>query len=186
MKPVETGCASRDGELIALDAIALQAAAQCGASIELICPYRYAAPLAPAAAAERDGLDHPDLRRIRSAFKQLARDSEVMLVEGAGGIAVPITWRENYADLALILELELILVVANRLGCLNSAVLSLDYAARRGVRIKGYVLNNAEPERSPASCTNADSLQHLTSVPCLGRVNHGETVPAEIYQRVIS
>jgi dethiobiotin synthetase len=186
MKPVETGCASRDGELMALDALALQTAAQCGASIELICPYRYASPLAPAAAADLDGLDPPDLRRILSAFKQLARNSDIMLVEGAGGIAVPITWRENYADLALVLDLELILVVANHLGCLNSAVLSLDYAARRGVRIKGYILNKAEQERSPASRTNARSLERLTSVPCLGSLNYGELVPAEIYQRLIS
>jgi dethiobiotin synthetase len=108
-----------------------------------------------------------------------------MLVEGAGGIAVPITWRENYADLALALDLELILVVANRLGCINSATLSLDYAARRGVIIKGYILNDVDAERSIAATTNARSLERLTSVPYLGEVHHGEAISTEMCRRVI-
>ena len=186
MKPAETGCELRDGELAALDAIALRDAAESRAPLDLICPYRYAAPLAPAAAADLADRPAPDLGRIAHAYERLAANSDIMLVEGAGGLAVPITWRENYADLALALDLELILVVPNRLGCLNGAVLSLDYAARRGVRIKGYVLNDLEAELSPAARTNARSMERLTRVQFLGEVHYREPLPQEICRRMLS
>ncbi|MBI3758760.1 MAG: dethiobiotin synthase [Deltaproteobacteria bacterium] len=234
MKPAETGCELHDGELLALDALALRTAAhpnhtrpadtqsdaarrdntqsrdgeplaldvlvsRCGAhsddadsddtqsevAIDLICPYRYATPLAPAAAAIVEGIDPPDLRRIASIHERLSANCDVTLVEGAGGLAVPITWRENYADLALALDLELILVVANRLGCINATVLSISYATQRGVRIKGYILNDIEAEPSPAALTNAHSLETLLPGLCLGAMKYRQPLPAEILPRLL-
>ena len=186
MKPAETGCELHDGQLTALDAVALRAAAESNDAIDLLCPYRYFAPLAPAAAAVLEGVEPPDLKRIAAIYQRLAADREVMLVEGAGGIAVPLTWRENYADLALALGLELILVVGNRLGCINATVLSLNYAAQRGVSIKGYILNDLEAESSPAAQTNARSLESLLPGRCLGVIGYRHPLPAEICERVLS
>jgi dethiobiotin synthetase len=186
MKPAETGCVPHDGELMALDALALRAAAESNAAIDLICPYRYAAPLAPAAAALADACEPPDLSRIEAAYAQLAADSDVMLVEGAGGLAVPITWRQNYADLALALDLELILVVANRLGCINATILSLAYAVQRGMHIKGYILNDITTEYSAAALTNAHSLETLLPGQCLGVMKYNDSLSAEICRRVLS
>src|SRR5260370_305299 len=149
MKPAEPGCESVSGELIAADALALRAAANTTDPLEMISPYRYATPLAPAAAAETEGREAPDMTQIRRCYEQLAAKNDVMLVEGAGGLAVPLTWSENYADLARALDLDLILVVNNRLGCLNAALLSLNYATGRGLRVAGYILNNATGETSP-------------------------------------
>jgi len=184
MKPAETGCVVQGGELTALDAMALRAAAKSKAADDLICPYRYAAPLAPAAAAVVDGREPPDFSRIEAAYARLAADSDVMLVEGAGGLAVPITWRQNYADLALAIDLELILVVANRLGCINTTILSLAYAAQRGLHIKGYILNDLESEYSAAGQTNAHSLETLLPGRCLGVVKYKGGVSAEICERI--
>jgi len=186
MKPAETGCEWREGGLVPLDAIALRTAAMAGDPLDLICPYRYATPLAPAVAAEIEGCAAPALTRIRRCHEQLFAGYDLMLVEGAGGLAVPITWRENYADLALALDLWLILVVNNRLGCLSGAVLSLDYAARRGVRIAGYILNDAAREESPATRSNADSLLRLTTVRCLGWLRHGAAVPLDMCRAALS
>jgi len=186
MKPAETGCVAHDGELAALDAIALRGAAESNDAIELVCPYCYVTPLAPAAAAFIEGLEPPELRRIAAIYERLAADRDVMLVEGAGGLAVPLTWRENYADLALALDLELILVVGNRLGCINATVLSLAYAAQRGVRIKGYILNDLETEYSPAAQTNARSLESLLPGQCLGAMKYKHPLPAEVCKRVLS
>jgi dethiobiotin synthetase len=186
MKPAETGCESYAGELIAADAIALRAAANTSDPLQLISPYRYATPLAPAAAAEAEGREPPDMAQIRRCYEQLAATNDAMLVEGAGGLAVPITWTENYADLSLALDLHLILVVNNRLGCLNGAVLSLDYAARRGVRVAGYILNDAAGENSPAARTNAASMRRIIAIPCLGEVGHHTPVPLEMCRRVLS
>lgn len=186
MKPAETGCVPSCGDLIALDAVALRAAAESNAEIDLICPYRYAVPLAPAAAALVEGREPPDLDRIEAAYAQLARDNDVMLVEGAGGLAVPITWRHNYADLALAIDLELLLVVANRLGCINSTLLSLAYAAQRGLRVKGYILNDIETELSAAAQTNAHSLERLLPNQCLGTLKYKGSLSDEICRMVLS
>jgi dethiobiotin synthetase len=186
MKPAETGCVARDGEMMALDAIALRAAAVSNDAIELICPYRYATPVAPAAAAVVEDREPPDLRRIAAIYDRLAADRDVMLVEGAGGIAVPLTWSENYTDLARSLNLELILVVGNRLGCINGTLLSLEYAANRGVRVRGYILNDLEPESSPAAETNAQSLESLLPGRCLGAMRYGHPLSVETGERVLS
>ena len=61
-------------------------------------------PLAPAAAAEIENRVAPDMAQIRRCYEQLAASNDLMLVEGAGGLAVPIAWGENYADLARALD----------------------------------------------------------------------------------
>jgi dethiobiotin synthetase len=186
MKPAETGCVPCGGNLIAPDAVALRAAAESNEGIDLVCPYRYAVPLAPAAAALVEGREPPDLDRIETAYAQLAHDKDVMLVEGAGGLAVPITWRHNYADLALAIGLELILVVPNRLGCINGTVLSLSYAAQRGLQVKGYILNDIETECSAAARTNAHSLERLLPDQCLGVMKFDGSLSDEICRIVLA
>jgi dethiobiotin synthetase len=185
MKPAETGCQPGADGLQPADAIALRASASAGHPLEVICPYRYSSPLAPAAAAEIDGLAPPDPEQIRRLFERIATDSDVVLVEGAGGIAVPLTWNFNYADLAAAIDLEVILVVANRLGCLNSALLSIEYARRRHLRVNGYILNDTEPLASPAARSNAESLRRLTAVPALGSVRYKEPLPLAIVGQVL-
>jgi dethiobiotin synthetase len=185
MKPVETGCAERGGELIAADAEALNAGSFANWPMELVCPYRYRAPLAPPAAAEADGAPPPDLERIVDAYRRIETNADVTIVEGAGGLMVPITWEQNYADLARRLDLELVLVIANRLGALNAALLTLDYAARRAIRIAGYVFSDVEPGSSPAMATNPRSLAQLTTVDCLGHTRHKAPLDPAIVQRLL-
>lgn len=185
MKPVETGCAERDAALVAADAEALNAGSFANWPMELVCPYRYRAPLAPPAAAEADGAPAPDPERIVDAYRRIEASADVMIVEGAGGLMVPITWHENYADLALRLDLELVLVVANRLGALNATLLTLDYATRRGMRIAGYALSDVEPGSSPAMATNPRSLARLTAVTCLGHTRHKAPLDPAIIQHLL-
>jgi len=180
MKPVETGV-----ETTPMDAAALKASSGSQHALDLICPFRYRTPLAPAAAAEAENLPAPDLSRIKSSFNEIAAASDVVLVEGAGGLLVPITWEMNYADLARELDLELVVVVANRLGCLNATLLTLDYAANRKLGVKGFILNQVEPDDSPAVQTNAAALQRLTSVPLLGSVRCREPLGIEIVRHFI-
>ncbi|HVN63178.1 MAG TPA: dethiobiotin synthase, partial [Candidatus Binataceae bacterium] len=161
MKPAETECAEIGGSLEPKDARALALAASSTAPLELICPHRYRSALAPAAAAEIDGIPPPDLEEIARCFDKIAEESDVMLVEGAGGITVPITWDSDYADLARRLGLEPIVVVGNRLGCLNAAVLTVKYAQSRGLRIAGVILSDPVPAESLAAQTNEGSLKRL-------------------------
>jgi len=182
MKPVETGCAGGAGALVAVDAEALNAGSFANWPMELVCPYRYRAPLAPPAAAEADGAPPPDLERIVASYRRIEADADVMIVEGAGGLMVPITWEQNYADLALMLDLELVLVVANRLGALNAALLTLEYAARRGLRVAGYAFSDVDAGSSPAIETNPRSLARLTGAACLGHTRHKAPLDPAIVQ----
>lgn len=185
MKPVETGCADVGGGLEPADALALATAAGSALPLELICPYRYRSRLAPAAAADIDHLPPPDLANIARCFREIAADSDAMLVESAGGIATPITWDANFADLASLLGLELIAVVGNRLGCLSSAMLTLKYAESRGLTVAGYILCDIEPVASPATETNEASLMRLTSAPYLGRMRYREPLAKAIVEALL-
>ncbi len=185
MKPAETGCERADGELLPADALALISAAASDLPMELVCPYRYSSPLSPARAAEADGLAAPDPDHIERCFQQIAAQHDLVIVEGAGGIAVPITWGFDYADLALKLGLEVILVVGNRLGCLNATVLTVRYARARGLNLRGFILSDIEPDLSPAVATNEDSLKRLIDVPMLGRIRHNEPMNPVIIKAIL-
>ncbi|HUY27250.1 MAG TPA: dethiobiotin synthase [Candidatus Binataceae bacterium] len=190
MKPAETGCEERGeigaGVLDPADARALALAAGCGLPLDLICPYRYRSPLAPPAAAERDGLPPPDPARIARCFREIASGSEAVLVESVGGLAAPLAWGFDNADLAAMLGLPLIVVIANRLGCLNAAMLTFSYARAKRLEIAGWLLNDAEPADTPAALTNAASLARMTDVPRLGTMRHKEPLAKSIVEKLLA
>jgi dethiobiotin synthetase len=186
MKPAETGCASgADGVLEPADARALAYAGACSMPLDLIAPFRYRSQLAPAAAAEADALPAPDFDRIAECFRAIQAESDIVIVEGTGGIAAPITWNRDFADLAWLLDLELIVVIANRRGCLNIATLTLKYADSRGLKSAGYILNDVEPEASAAAETNEASMARLTHARPLGRVRFREPLGKTIVEKLL-
>jgi len=184
MKPVETGCAEVGGELQALDATALALAAGSQLPMELICPYRYRSPLEPAAAADADHLPPPNLANIARCFHEIAAQNDAVLVESAGGLATPLNSDADFADLAALLNLEVIVAVGNRLGCLNSTMLTLKHAERHGLTIAGHILCDLEPS-SPATETNADSLRRFTNERYLGRMRYREPLAKVIVEQLL-
>ena len=184
MKPVETGCANVGGELQALDASALALAAGSQLPMELICPYRYRSPLEPAAAADADHLPPPNLDNIARCFHEIAAQNDAMLVESAGGLATRLNSDADFAYLAAQLNLEVIVVIGNRPGCLNSTMLTLKHAARHGLSIAGHILCDVEPS-SPAMETNAASLMQLTSARYLGRMRYREPLSKTIVEALL-
>ena len=146
MKPVETGC---EGGAPA-DAKKLLEASGADDPIELVCPYRLKRPLAPAIAAEKEGISISK-RTILNAFHEVRNRHEMMLVEGAGGLLVPVTGKLLMADLAIEMGLKLLVVAANLLGCVNKTLLTLEAARSRGLEIAAVVLNQiAPPDKSSA------------------------------------
>ena len=123
MKPVETGVVSAPE-----DALRLREAAADPAPLEDICPYRLRAPLAPAVAARAEGVTI-DLARLETLIRRRQAAADVLLVEGAGGLLVPIRDGITYADLAARLGLPLLVVAANRLGTINHCALTARVAA---------------------------------------------------------
>jgi len=173
LKPAETGCHGSEGNLVPQDAVALKEASGCEAPLEKICPYPLRDPLAPSVAAERQGVK-VDIERLRQLYGEIGSAHDLVIVEGAGGLLVPILPSYTYADFARVLKLPLIVVAANRLGVINHLLLTLEHAACRELCVLGYVLNQIEPERSLAADTNREVLASLTAVPCLGELPYLE------------
>ena len=167
MKPVETGCQLHNGQLIAKDALFLWEICGVSDDLALINPYRLADPLAPAIAAERAGMKI-DMDVIRLTYLGLSSKHQTVIVEGAGGLLVPLTDRYFMADLARILELPVLLVSRASLGTINHTLLSLNYLQQAGLRTIGVVMNRSNPENGIAEQTNEEALKRLIDCPFLG------------------
>lgn len=165
LKPVETGCqAAVDGSLIAADAVQLGYFAGVELPVDELCPYRLADPLAPSLAARRAGrsIELPALVELVNRFTSTV---EVALVEGAGGLLVPLSGSSTFADLALACRLELLVVVGNRLGAVNHALLTVRWAQQLGLAVSGYVINTLQPTSDLAMQTNVALLAELLGPP---------------------
>lgn len=174
MKPIASGCElSQQGdwrqELVNEDVLALCNAGNVKAALDLINPYRFAPAIAPHIAAMQAGVDM-DLGVIVQAYQQLATLAEVVIVEGAGGFFVPVNATETLADLALKLNIPIILVVGMRLGCINHALLTVEAIQARGLKLAGWVANQVAPEMTMFE-ENLSSLQQRIAAPCLSVVH---------------
>jgi dethiobiotin synthetase len=185
MKPAATGCDRVGAALDPADIRGVALAAGCTLPLDLICPYRYRSPLAPAAAADADGAAPPDLTRIEQCYRRIAEASDVVLVEGAAGIADPITWESDSADLAAMLALDAIVVVADRPGCLNAGLLTIRYARSRGLAVAGWLLNDAEPGGIDSQAISG-ALARLTDAPLLGAMRHKEPLGLAIVEKLLA
>ena len=166
IKPVETGV-----DTTPLDARALSEAAGDPAAADDVCPYRFRAPLAPAVAAAREGITI-DIERLVALIERRAREVDVLLIEGAGGLLVPIVGTTTFLDLAVRLRIPTLIVAANRLGTVNHCALTARVAATAGLPVTGFVLSQpaADPDESAAS--NRETIAALTGLPCLGVLPH--------------
>jgi dethiobiotin synthetase len=166
MKPIETGVTAQPE-----DALALRAAAADPAPLDAVCPIRLRAPLAPSVAARLEGrtIDPEDLaRRILARMN----DADLLLVEGAGGLLVPIAGTFTMADLARRCVLPLLVVAANRLGTVNHTALTARVAASLGLTMRGFVLSQPQPVTDESALSNADEIAALTGLRCLGVLPH--------------
>lgn len=171
MKPVETGVFARtrvDGPSIRSDAERLRSAAGVSDAMELIRPIALVEPLAPMVAARRAGIVL-DLERLDHSFATLVADRDLMIVEGAGGLLVPITAHFTYADLFAKWSCELIVVAGNRLGVINHTMLTMMAARAVGLPVRAVVLTSlGGRDASVAEATNFDALTELLpGTPCI-------------------
>ena len=170
MKPAETGCRTQKGALVPADARALIKAAGVRDALSLVNPFRFSKSLAPSVAA---GLEHtviePD--RILSAFQVLSRRHPFMIVEGAGGIMVPLTAGYLFLDLAEALGLPVVIIARPGLGTINHTLLTISALRERRIAIAGVVINDLKGGRQGiAETSNPAVIQSLSGVPIIGRV----------------
>ena len=174
MKPIASGGIEHKGSLVSEDAIFLKHAAQVDDALDLINPICLRHPLAPSVAAEIEGVSI-NLRQIDGAFAELCQRHEFIVVEGVGGIAVPICEEMLVADMAQHFQLPLLIVARPNLGTINHTVLTVEFARFHSLELRGIVLNASQEEsKGLAEETNPKELERLTHLPILGTVPFDE------------
>ena len=163
MKPVQTGTDSGGY----LDIEFVHSVIEASYSLDEVCPYRFPHPLAPLVAANIAG-EKIDLERIKSCFYNLSSIHDTVIVEGAGGLLVPITDAYLMSDLAFNLGLSLIIVTRPGLGTLNHMLLTVESAKARGLKVMGIVINQFPSHPGLAERTNPELILKMTGEPILG------------------
>ena len=135
--------------------------------IDSVCPYRFPDPVAPLLASKLVG-QAIEIVRLISGFQSLSKDHEIVLVEGAGGLLVPITRDYFMSDLAFELEIPIIIVTSPILGTLNHTLLTVEVARARGLKIKGIIINKFPDDPGLVERTNPELILKLAKVPILG------------------
>ena len=182
-KPAETGC-TRDGgsqRLIAADAEMLRRATGSKAALETICPYPFEPPVAPWVAAEQAGVTI-DPERLEQCYRELAASHDIVLVETAGGILVPLGEHLHYADLARLLNLPVLVVIGSKLGAINHTLLTLELLKHSGLAVLACVLNHPYREEDPAIATNEQTLRRLVKSPLFVISHHPIGSPQQEHQ----
>ncbi len=174
MKPVAAGALLFDGKLLNDDVVQLMAASNVEAPLSLINPYVFEPPVAPHIAAAQAGISM-SISKLKSDFESLRDTADVVVVEGAGGFLVPLNDKEDMADLAMALDLPVVLVVGMRLGCLNHALLTVAAIEARGLRLAGWIANSIDPQMMNFS-ENLESLKQRITAPCLGVVPYSDSM----------
>jgi dethiobiotin synthetase len=168
MKPVETGCI-REGEvLLPSDGMFLKQMAQMQEAVTQVSPSCFETPLSPLAASEIEKRSF-SVAPIKKAFYNLYTNYDAVIVEGIGGLMVPLNTGYFVVDLAKEIGLPLIVVAKPGLGTINHAMLTVNCALREGLQVAGIILNySLPPENSLAEETNPSLMRQICPVPLIG------------------
>jgi dethiobiotin synthetase len=168
MKPVESGCKREGNTLMPADGKFLKEVSEADEPIENITPVRFKESLAPWVAAERKGTKI-DLKKIWLKFKELSEKYDAVVVEGIGGLLVPIKREYFVSDLAADIGLPVIVVASAYLGTINHTLLTVEHARSKDLDVAGIIFNHPrKPEGTVAEKTNPDAIEDLAPVPVIG------------------
>ncbi len=180
MKPAETGHDPTIAGPWPADARTLALASRTVDALEAVVPYTFVDPVAPLVGARREGRVI-ETERIADAFTRIAARHDVVVVEGAGGLSVPIAefghddHLFDHTDLSTLLGLPLLIVARAHLGTLNHTFLTVRYARERGAPVIGVVLNGRDPRTDdPSVDDNAAMIEEMCEVPVLGTIDRIE------------
>lgn len=169
VKPVAAGCERTAQGLRNADALALQAAMSLELPYEQVNPVALEPAIAPHIAAARAGMRLSADRLAGFCRGVLMQRADFTVIEGAGGWRVPLNPREYLSQLAVVLQLPVVLVVGMRLGCISHAALTAEAVARDGLVLAGWVANRCTPAMACYE-ENLATLCTLLPAPCLGEV----------------
>lgn len=168
MKPVATGAVWNKGRLVSDDVRFLLNAIDSDDDLDLVCPVNIELPAAPYSAQLIDKINI-NTDKILHAFLELSRKHDFVVVEGIGGLLVPI--KEDYfvADMINELELPAVLVTRPDIGTINHSLLTVNEAKNRGIGIRGFIINGFDAAKGgKVEKINPEIIETLSGVPLLG------------------
>lgn len=166
MKPVTSGCREEGGKLVSDDALLLCQAAGTELSAD-VAQYRLREALAPAEAAKIDKV-RIDFGAIKESFDRLSSEYDYIIVEGAGGLMVPLSGGLLVADLARQLEMPLLVVARPGLGTINHTVLTCFAAQQMGLQVAGVIVNGMPEQPGLAESSAPHQIGSLCGASVLG------------------
>ncbi len=158
-KPIESGCLKQNGELVPQDAVALKQAADYKGALSEVCPYRFEPPISPVRAAHLANKILTTEQLVNICLQ--GSEEGFVLVEGAGGFYSPLAENGLNADLAVALQLPVLLVAQDKLGALSQVLLSVEAIQMRGLQLAGVVLNAIDENQSDYMDNTADLRERL-------------------------
>ncbi len=172
MKPVQSGGIFSNGKLVSEDAEILIRASGQKIPLELVNPYCFRPAMSPDLAA---GTTEVSIDRIKERLIRIARNVDIVFVEGAGGIASPLIKGRTNGEIAYELGLPAIIVSPQRLGVINHTVLTVEYCRNLGVELMGVILNNPDehdlnPDSERVRQTNGDQIRVYGKINILGEL----------------
>ncbi|MBC7854475.1 MAG: dethiobiotin synthase [Pirellulaceae bacterium] len=172
-KPAASGCERVDKKLVSEDAVALWEAACRPGTFAKVCPQLFAAPLAPHLAAEAEG-KQLDEKLLRKGIDYWLERSDIVIVEGAGGLLSPLGEKKYVADLARAFGFPLVVVAPNRIGTINQTLQTLLAAQAYALEVSGIVLSDLRPldALDPSVQSNPAELASRSSAPLLARLSY--------------
>ncbi len=171
-KPVASGCELAGDDRVSSDAAALWEASGRRGLLHEVCPQRFAAELAPPAAAAAEG-GSVDEALLLSGLKAVSGGAEIVVIEGAGGLLSPLSRRWLNSDLAAKLDAELVIVAANRLGAIHQLLSTALAAKALGLPVAGMILNAVSEAPDLAADSNAAWIRRFTKIPLLAEIPFG-------------
>jgi len=166
MKPVASGCETVRGRLVNDDARKIRSASTIMHDYDLVNPWALADPVSPNIAAFRQGVCFAP-EPVISAYHELERVSQAIVVEGIGGWRVPLSENSQQRDVVRMLGIPVIIVVGLRLGCISHACLTAEAVMNDGLLLQGWVANRLDPDYDSAAET-LDYLAAVIKAPLLG------------------
>lgn len=175
MKPIAAGC--ENGRWLDIDQ--LSAASTRQFDCDVLNSYRLMAPVVPQIAANYEAIDI-DITVIEQAFHAVYKTVDILVVEGVGGFVVPLTSQTDTSDLAVALNLPIIMVVGLRLGCLNHALLTAEAIRARRLSLAGWVANIVDPQMDDIT-GNIELLRYRLKCPLIGILPYSSHINARAF-----
>jgi dethiobiotin synthetase len=178
-KPIATGCTRRWEGLVSYDTEFLANCANSELSLSTITPIGYLTPAAPIVSAAREG-QPIDFNKIADAYRNIGENSDIVIVEGIGGVRVPLAMEFDLLDLAAEFNLPVVIVARPNLGTINHTLMTVDCVRAAELKIAGIVINSYDATKAMVAEETAEQvISQCSGVNVLSVVPFDETVSIE-------